>query len=634
MVNGDYGGRVDGQNSTAKDTKKVRNLFLDFVEQVSAGISVTDEDGRIILWNPAMERVTGLLADEALGSLIWDLHFNLLAPEMKTPEALDHLRAKLLSFLASGFSDTQDHNVKLEFFHHDGQQFKAQGIVYALPTVRGYCLLSVLYDNTMRFPDHDALKASEEKFRNVVEQAGDGIVVIDEQEVILEWNDGCGQISGIDREHALGMHLTDLMPELFQGSEWALATPESTLHHQILRYLNLIARTGLPRVVEGVMHHSSGRRKWIQAVTFPIHIDGTLLFGVIARDVSSLKQTEERLQRYNHQLETLRQAGLEISAELGLDALVWMIAPRAVELLNGTAMALYLHDSEKDMLELAMSVGDNQPEMEKLVQRGIGLAGRVWETGKAVLLEDFHTGHTNDLSRSYWGKVAGAPLIWGNEFLGVVFVFSDQKFYESDLKILELFSSHAAAAIRNARLHQQLSQLAVTDSLTGIYNRRHFFEMAEKEFHQAIRYKRPFSVIMFDLDFFKNVNDTFGHARGDEILQRVVQRCAAQMRGADVLGRYGGEEFVIALPETNGQEALALAERLRQALASRPVEAESLPALVTASFGVATLIPGVTDLMYLLNCADVALYYAKQAGRNQAVLWNPDIHNEIPLSRP
>jgi diguanylate cyclase (GGDEF)-like protein/PAS domain S-box-containing protein len=610
MVNGDNCGRVNGQNSPAKDTKKVRYLFQGFVEQVSAGISVTDEDGRIILW---------------------DMHFSLLPPEMKTPEALGHLRTKLLSFLASGISDAQDDKTGLGFFHHDSKRFKAHGIVYALPTARGYCLFSVLYDETMRFPAEDALKTSEEKFRNVVEQAGDGIVVFDEQEVILEWNAGCEQISGIDREHALGMHLTDLMPELFQGSEWALATPESTLHHQILRYLNLIARTNLPRVVEGIMHHSSGRRKWIQAVTFPIRVSGALLFGIIARDVTPLKQTEERLQRYNHQLETLRQAGLEISAELGLDALVWMIVPRAVELLNGTAVALYLHNPERDMLELALSVGDNQPEMEKLVQRGIGLPGRVWETGKAVLLEDFHTGHTNDLTRSYWGKVAGVPLIWGNEFLGVIFVFSDQKFYESDLKILELFSSHAAAAIRNARLHQQLSQLAVTDSLTGIYNRRHFFEMAEKEFHQATRYKRPFSVIMFDLDWFKKVNDTFGHARGDEILQMVVHRCATQMRGADILGRYGGEEFVIALPETDAQDALALAERLRQTLASCPVESKSIPTLVTASFGVAALMAGVADLMYLLNRADIALYYAKQAGRNQAVLWNPDIHNEIPL---
>jgi diguanylate cyclase (GGDEF)-like protein/PAS domain S-box-containing protein len=631
MLNRDTNGRLAGQKSSTKDTKKVRNLFQDFVEQASSGISLTDEEGRIIFWNSAMEWTTGLSADDVLGRLIWDVYFSLLPSEMNNPAALGTLRAKFLPFLKSGISDTQDHKLEVNYTHHGGTPSVAQGIIYAIPTAKGYCLFSVLYDDAMRFPIEDVLKTSEEKFRNVVEQAGDGILVLDEQEAILEWNGGGGKITGIDREHALGMRLTDLMPELFQGPEWALSTPETTLHQQTLRYLGLIARTSLPRVIEGVIHHSSGRRKWVQAVTFPIRVSGALLFGVIARDVTPLKQNEERLQRYNRQLETLRQAGLEISAELGLDALVWMIAPRAVELLNGTAMALYLHNAEKDILELALSLGDNQPEMEKSVQRGIGLAGMVWESSKPVLMEDFHTGRTADLSKSYWGKVAGVPLIWGNEFLGVVFVFSDQNFYESDLKILELFSSHAAAAIRNARLHHELSQLAVTDSLTGIYNRRHFFEMAEKEFHQAMRYKRAFSVIMFDLDLFKSVNDTFGHARGDEVLQMVVNRCAAQMREADILGRYGGEEFVIALPETNAQDAVAMAERLRQELASRPVESESMPALVTASFGVATLTADVSDLMDLLNRADIALYHVKQAGRNQVILWNSDFHSEIPF---
>jgi diguanylate cyclase (GGDEF)-like protein len=147
--------------------------------------------------------------------------------------------------------------------------------------------------------------------------------------------------------------------------------------------------------------------------------------------------------------------------------------------------------------------------------------------------------------------------------------------------------------------------------------------MAEKEFIQARRYKRPFSVIMFDLDLFKNVNDTYGHALGDEVLRMVVQRCAATMRAADILGRYGGEEFAIALPETDKREALALAERLREELASRPVESESAAALVTASFGVATQEVGVSNLEQLLARSDAALYQAKQAGRNRVEAWNP-----------
>jgi diguanylate cyclase (GGDEF)-like protein/PAS domain S-box-containing protein len=617
---------LDDRKRVAQGVKKARSLFAKFVEQVGIGISVTDETGRIIFWNPAMESLTGLAVGEVLGRFIGEVHFDILPSELKNLATREHLQEKFSASLASGLPDPRSQQTELTFIHHDVTQFLARGMIYDLPSAKGHCLLSVLYPERMFSPGDLTLKASEEKFRGVVEQARDGIVVVDEREIILEWNEGCEKISGVGREQAVGAHLTDLIPELFQGADWAVARPGLTLHDQILRHLALIARTGLPRVIEGSVRQQSGSQKWIQAVIFPIEVGGALLFGGIARDVTSLKQTEVWLQHYNHQLETLRQAGLEISAELSLDALVWMIAPRAVELLNGTAMALYLHNPGKNMLELAVSLGDHQPQLEKFVQRGEALAGQVWETGKPVLLEDFHTRRTTELAKSSWGKVAGAPLLWGNEFLGVVFVFSDQKFYENDLKILELFSSHAAAAIRNARLHQQISQLAVTDPLTSIYNRRYFFEMAEKEFHQALRYKHPFSVIMFDLDLFKKINDTFGHARGDEILRTVVRRCAAHMRDADIFGRYGGEEFVIALPETESEAAAALAERLRQELASRPVESDAVPALVTASFGVATLRPENNDLMELLSQADVALYRAKQTGRNRVILWQPDFH--------
>ena len=633
MLKRDLRNRLGGENNLVDDAQKTHVLFDNFVEQVGAGIALTDETGRILVWNPAMEKVSGLQASQVVGRWAWEVHFELLPPEVRQSTSLETLEQKFTAILSAGFPAGARTGGQ-SFFQHGIFKAAPAGVVYAIETERGYCLLNILYQTELLPGQDQALLASEEKFRNVVEQAGDGIILLDAQENILEWNEGCEQISGIERERALGLRLTDLIPELFQGAEWAVSRPGLSLHDQILRYLSLVARTGLPRVIDGVLHHRNGSRQWLQVVTFPIQASGVQLFGMIAHDVTVLKRSEAWLQHYNHQLETLRQAGLEISAELGLDALVWMIAPRAVELLNGTAVALYLHNPDKDVLELAISLGDNQPNLEKQVQRGDGLAGRVWESGKPVLLEDFHTGRTADLSKSYWGKVAGAPLIWGNEFMGVVFVFSDQKFFENDLKILELFSSHAAAATRNARLHHQLSQLAVTDSLTGIYNRRHFFEMAEKEFHQAMRYKRPFSVVMFDLDLFKKINDSFGHARGDEILQMVVKRCATQMREADVLGRYGGEEFVIALPETGAEEALALAERLRQELASRVIESEAVPVLVTASFGVAALTERITDLMQLLNRADAALYWAKQAGRNRAVLWQADFHQETAPSEP
>jgi diguanylate cyclase (GGDEF)-like protein len=169
------------------------------------------------------------------------------------------------------------------------------------------------------------------------------------------------------------------------------------------------------------------------------------------------------------------------------------------------------------------------------------------------------------------------------------------------------------------------NQLAHTDALTGINNRRHLYELAEREFEIAARYQHPLSAIMFDIDNFKEVNDTFGHAVGDQMLERVTQVACAELRSADVIGRYGGEEFVIISPMTNAQQAHPLAERIRERVAAIRIPTENWEATVTLSIGIAEMIhgtPGAPGLQTrsaeaLIRYADKAMYAAKNAGRNR-----------------
>lgn len=578
--------------SAAKETPTRplhRSLFQKFAEQIDLGISATNENGVVVFWNAALENMLGLPARKVVGRPLWDVQFELTASESQTPETLHHLQTACQEVLTTGKHKTQGQFSEIEYQHKSGKKIVLLAATYVIPASQGYSLFNIYLDlNSIQSVDESWMFTAA-KFSAVVEQAGDGIMIFDERGIVLDWNQGCETLLGIPRAEAVGSHLADLFPELFDNADWKLNNAGDSLQAQLTRSLPLIARSRLPRAFEGPVQHRTGMRKWVHAVTFPIRTEKHRWFGMIARDITPLKHGEQRLERYTHQLETLRQAGLEISSELGLDALIWMIAPRAVELLNGSAMALYLYNREKDRLERAISLGDNQPKIEKTVQRGEALAGHVWETGKSVLLDDYHTGRTNDLGKSYWGKVAGA--------------------------------------LRNARLHQQISQMAVTDFLTGIYNRRYLFEIAEKAFRESMRYKRPLSVVIFDLDYFKNVNDTFGHARGDEILRAVVQRCAENVRQSDTMGRYGGEEFVILLPETDGEQGFLLIERLRQKLASSPFETDTTPTFITASFGIACTAPGVDNLLTLLNRADLALYHAKQTGRNRCVLWSADMQD-------
>lgn len=169
-----------------------------------------------------------------------------------------------------------------------------------------------------------------------------------------------------------------------------------------------------------------------------------------------------------------------------------------------------------------------------------------------------------------------------------------------------------------------LELLATRDELTGLSNRRHFLELASRAFDQAQRYRRPLSAIMLDIDRFKEINDTFGHAAGDRILARVGERMREVMRKVDILGRYGGDEFIIFLPETGREGARRLAERLRAALSAQ-VDAGESWIEITASMGVASTFGESADLTLeeLIRRADQALYQAKQAGRDQVRVY-PD----------
>lgn len=165
------------------------------------------------------------------------------------------------------------------------------------------------------------------------------------------------------------------------------------------------------------------------------------------------------------------------------------------------------------------------------------------------------------------------------------------------------------------RLYAQAQRAAITDPLTGIYNRRGFFELSERELQRANRFGHPLSAVMFDIDHFKRLNDAHGHAAGDQALKETAERCFRALRKVDILGRYGGEEFAALLPETDLESACQAAERLRIA-ATPPIQTGGAEIHLTVSLGVAVRNRDDDTLDILLRRADQALYEAKSAGRN------------------
>jgi len=166
---------------------------------------------------------------------------------------------------------------------------------------------------------------------------------------------------------------------------------------------------------------------------------------------------------------------------------------------------------------------------------------------------------------------------------------------------------------------REIERLSQTDGLTGLFNRRHLEENMAMEFKRATRYRHDLSLMVLDLDHFKQINDTHGHLAGDEVLRWTAARLRSALRETDFIGRYGGEEFVVVLPESDIKTAAELAEALRRLISAQPVKFEAKTILVTVSIGVSEFHPGTTDYQVMFREADRALYRAKAEGRNRVV---------------
>ncbi len=342
-------------------------------------------------------------------------------------------------------------------------------------------------------------------------------------------------------------------------------------------------------------------------------------------DITRLKWAEEDAVRGRKVAETLRAAGLTLSStldELEVSRLILGQLHKVVPF--DTGLFFRLRGTE---LEVAGALG--VPEGTPLTGRRVHLAEyplgySVIERREPLIIARLKAREMllPFVSRQPMVSFLGVPLVFGNTACGLIALYSARPAYFSDEeeRVAALFANQAAIALENSHLFAEISRLANTDSLTGVWNRHHFFEQADKEFRRALRYHRPLSVIMLDIDHFKKVNDRFGHLSGDQVLKAVASTIQKAIRDVDLLCRYGGEEFLLVLPETELEPALGGAERLRREVEELVVYTDAGPVKVTISLGVAGLHdePG-PNLERVISRADDALYAAKAAGRNRVM---------------
>jgi diguanylate cyclase (GGDEF)-like protein len=272
-------------------------------------------------------------------------------------------------------------------------------------------------------------------------------------------------------------------------------------------------------------------------------------------------------------------------------------------------------------LVMSASQGVDVP-LDLRVRLGEGISGKVAQDGEPI------RGRIGHGPGELWPAAGeptatsciAVPLKSSGTVIGVLNLYGSSLptgFDDNDVATMRTFAAQATVAVDNVLLHEEAQRLSITDGLTGLWNYRYFTMSVTKEIERASRFGRPLALLMLDLDHFKDVNDSYGHQRGDAVLVELASRIRAEARDVDTVARYGGEEIVVVLPETDETGARQAAERFCNAVRRKPFGEPGLPAIrLTISAGVAVYPFHGSTASSLLACADAALYEAKHAGRD------------------
>lgn len=341
----------------------------------------------------------------------------------------------------------------------------------------------------------------------------------------------------------------------------------------------------------------------------------------LARRLGEVERSRNELRK------SLTRLGSTLSSSLDLGGTLSVVVDTAMETLRADRAVLMLLTPEGDALYTKVGRGVGAPPRMSLHE---GVAGHVVRTNDPVLLPD-----GGDAPEPAHGEPTAAfqvsvPLHAGGRVIGVLTLLRDTAagaFSADDVDTIRSLAAQTSVAIHNVILHQQAQRQSLTDPLTGLWNFRYFQIQAERERNSAVRFARPLSLLIVDLDHFKEVNDRYGHPAGDAVLVEIARCLRDVSRLPDVVSRYGGEEFALLLPDTDYEGALATAERLRSRVADAPASLpasgaeghEAVQVTVTCSVGVATFPTHADDVASLLQAADQAMYRAKSGGRNRVV---------------
>lgn len=531
-------------------------------------------DTGALWWSDETYRIFGLDSDDFTPTL--ETAFALFHPE-----DAEQARSEFLAALETGEPYTITHRI----VRPDGtvRHIFSRGKNELGPDGRPVRAMGTLLDITPLKETEAALRMEEQKLRAMSDASIDAIIMIDAEDTVLFWNSAATRLFGYGENEAMGQVLHELI---------CLPQDAKAAVHGFPHF----ASTGTGPVI-GSVHEFTARRK--DGTTFPVErsvssfqMDGKWYAVGILRDITKKLEARRKLESYARRIALASDAG-------GVGVWEWDIASGA---LTWDVRMHELYAVKPGEFSGLYQAWTSRVHPEDLEEAG-GSLGRLpteggdWNHEFRVLLPEGGTRYIRAAARAHKNDSGAVTSV-----IGINQDITEQRLAE-----------------------QKLVRLATKDSLTGLFSRGHFMELGTRAVEHARRYGEPLSVVMFDADRFKAVNDTHGHDVGDMVLKAIGRAAARTLRDVDVLGRIGGEEFAAVLPQTTREQAQLVAERLRAEIAASQVEVDADTILaVTVSLGVCVMdtaqgmptgTPGTLD--ELLKGADTALYKAKQNGRNR-----------------
>lgn len=543
---------------------------------------ILSSDFRVLFANRAARQLVGLTAQEISGRFCYQVFHGTQVCLPNCP---------LVRLIASGKTETVSEEVEMlagvyritctPLLDETG---KIQKIIHLAQEISDYKRTSA------------TLHESEQRFRSLFDGMMDGIYRSTPAGKFVEVNPALVKMFGYaSREEILA---AEIKKELYFA-------PEERGSH--------ILDTGQQEIEVYRMRRKDGSEIWVEDHGYYVHdTQGKIIYheGML-RDVTERKSAEEALR--------IAEAKFRSIFENATVCIYQSSPPGRFLNVNPFMARIFGYDSPEDMINGIISIETqfflapaSRHEFLQLVHEH----GQVHGFTSQVRRKDGEQMWIQIDARAVYDSTGQIQL-----YEGFIIDITDRQRKEE-----ELHRAKDALEIANRELQQALEReqkLARTDGLTGLCNRSFFFELASREFSASQRYQSPLSILMFDLDDFKQVNDTFGHLVGDEALTQVAQAAAAQVRRSDILARYGGDEFVLLLPHSNLRQAFPIAERIRQSVAAIRIDTPKGWVSVTLSIGIAETKYGLPDesLENLTRRADEVLYTAKQAGRNRTVIF-------------